>query len=138
MTTIPLQDAEPIPGRIPKIHEVSPPEATLPVEMPASPERAARDIDAIGVEGRPADPKWGPGSLVVAMLVGAGVVIAIAGFMAWFFGWAIGLAGLAIGLLAIMFNPVFGATILRAKDRKRVADKESKQNEIAIERSPSR
>ena len=41
---------------------------------------------------------------------------ALIGAGAWF-GWGVGLTMLAVGSLALVFNPVLSATAMRAKDR---------------------
>ena len=96
----------------------------LPVDMPASRAQAARDIDRIGVEGRPADAKAGPGLLTLelaALLVG--VVVLAAAFGAWA-GWRLGVIILVVGLLGLAANPVIAATGMRIRDRKQAAEDE--------------
>jgi hypothetical protein len=95
-----------------------------PLKMPASAERAAKDISDVSVEGRPADAKAGPSMLRLEMLgMLAGIVLVSVGIGFWA-GWGLGVAMLVVGTLALMFNPVLGATAYRAQDRKKAADQE--------------
>ncbi len=98
--------------------------AASPMVMPASAERAARDIAAIGVEGRPADAKSGPGMLRVEMLAMLAALIIIAVLVGIFAGWVLGSVMLVVGVLALVFNPVMGATAYREKDRRVAAERE--------------
>lgn len=108
------------------------PERSRPVENPGKDEQSvfimpgpeaevAEEVAAEGVEGRPADVRAGPRMLrselavIVVLLLGASV-----GLGAWL-GWLVGLAFLGFGTLALLFNPVVGATLSRARERDVVA-----------------
>lgn len=119
-------DAGPVPGRAldPAASEPAPKDGDMPLIMPASRSIAAEDISRIGVEGTPGDARSGPGllrlELVALVLILSSVAV---GAAAWL-GWAAGLAVLGWFALAIVFNPVFWATILRIKDRRRATHEE--------------
>lgn len=55
---------------------------------------------------------------MVAGLVGVAVLVGI------FAGWMLGGAMFVIGFLALMFNPVMGATAYREKDRREAVERE--------------
>lgn len=112
------------------------PPPALPVTMPASEERAARDIKNIGVEGRPADAKSGPGMLLIEMGVIVIAILLLALLVGIMFGWGVGLATGVIALLAVVMNPVFGATALRVRDRKMAADREHRDAARTIRTVP--
>jgi len=92
-----------------------------PMQMPAPPEVAARDVARIGVEGRPADAKAGPRMLRMQMLFFALGLLVLSGGVALWLGWQLGLALLVLSMLALLLNPVFGATGMRADDREKAA-----------------
>jgi uncharacterized oligopeptide transporter (OPT) family protein len=56
------------------------------------------------------------GMAVALLLVAVGVGI--------FFGWVLGTAMFVIGMLALLFNPVMGATAFREKDRRAAVERE--------------
>lgn len=95
----------------------------LPLSIDGSPESAARRVQAVSVEGRPADAKSGPGRLILEMGAMMLVVLIFAG-VGWIFDWRLGAAILAIGLLATLFNPVMWATANRVAERKVVTDED--------------
>ena len=97
----------------------------MPVTMPAAPEQAARDIANVGVEGRPADASSGPGLLRLEMLGMLAALVLVAAGVGMWLGWGVGLTMLGVGALALIFNPVLGATAMRTADRKRAADSEA-------------
>ncbi len=89
--------------------------------MPGPREEVAEEVAAEGVEGRPADVRAGPRMLWSELaIMGALVAAAAIAFGVWL-GWLGGLAAMAFGLLALVFNPVVGATLNRAHDRDVVA-----------------
>lgn len=92
-----------------------------PFIMPGPASEVAEEVAAEGVEGRPADVRAGPrmlwGELLIVLVL---VVGAAAGAGIWL-GWQGGLAVLAVGTLALLLNPVVGATLGRARDRDVVA-----------------
>lgn len=92
-----------------------------PLVMPGPREQVAEEVASIGVEGRPADAKAGPGMLWMELKIVGLIVLAISIIIGWWMGWAVGLAVLAISWLMLLFNPVVGATLNRAHDRKVVA-----------------
>ncbi len=103
----------------------------MPLHMPAPKAIAAEDISRVGVEGMPGDPRSGPGMLrleLVALLV---IFLLVAVGTAVWLGWAAGLAMLGWVGLSVVFNPVFWATMLRIKDRRRVTHEE-RANAITV------
>ena len=98
----------------------------VPMEMPASAERAAKDIADIGVEGRPADAKSGPGMLRLEMLGMLAALVVVAVLVGFFAGWVLGGAMFVIGFLALLFNPVMGATAYRERDRREAVEREQR------------
>jgi len=98
--------------------------------MPGPAESNASAIDAVGVEGRPADAKVGPGGLRL-MLIGGLLIVPIGAVIAglWL-GWAAAFAVLGFGLIAAMLNPVAAATLQRAGDRRRVLQTTGETNDI--------
>ena len=100
------------------------PKATSQLDMPAPPEQAATDIARAGVEGRPADAKAGPGWLRLELLAIAAGLILVSAVVGMWLGWGVGLVMLVVGTLALVLNPVMGATAMRAKDRQQAADEE--------------
>lgn len=102
-------------GTLPREREPRSVEAT-PV-MPGTPEQAATNVERVSPEGRPGVAVAGPGTLwltLAAIWLGLAVVALILSVM---LSWAVGLAVLAIGSLALMLNPVLGAVTQRAEDR---------------------
>jgi len=91
--------------------------------IPGTPERAARDVQAVSPEGRPGDPKSGPARIRSEMLVAALIVVVAVAASAIWVGWIAGVAALVIGGLALVFNPVMAAAGERAKDRVEVLDR---------------
>lgn len=119
-------------SRIDSIHETSGDAPATKDEnhvfiMPGPAEEIAEEVAAEGVEGRPADVRagprmlWGELAIVVALVVGSAVALGI-----WL-GWLAGLAGLGFGILALLFNPVVGATLNRAHDRDVVAQRRARR-----------
>ncbi len=92
------------------------------MKLSGSPDDLSAEIAHVGVEGAPADPKAGPGLLSLELGIAFVVLLLIAGVATWLLGWITGLAILAIGMVGMVFNPVVPATLLRARDRKDVAD----------------
>lgn len=94
----------------------------LEMTIPGPVETAARDVEAVSPEGRPAemDAKAGPGRMMmeIGLVVGLTAIVSI-GIAVWINVW-LGLATLALGLLAAVFNPVVAATAMRAGDRAKV------------------
>jgi hypothetical protein len=95
----------------------------MPMTLPLSKSQAATEIKEVGVEGRPADAKAGPGRLMLEIALGVAIVAAFGVAFGLWLGWPIGIAVLAIGALGLGFNPVIGAVAERAKDRKQVSDR---------------
>lgn len=92
---------------------------SMPMTISGTPEAAAEKVDHVSVEGRPSpgDAKSGPGKIRLEIILAIGVVVLITlGIGLWFGPWA-GLAALAVGAAAVMFNPVIGAAMLRVGDR---------------------
>src|SRR6185295_10048939 len=85
--------------------------------MPGPPEQAADEIEQLGVEGRPPDPRNGPGLLWSELGAALAIVVCLTGLLGWAIGWAAGIAALAISLIALVLNPVVSATMIRAHDR---------------------
>lgn len=137
MNTAPIPENDPIPVTNTAARRSVPEPPAMPVSMPAPPEVAARDIKAIGVEGRPADAKSGPGMLLIEMGGIALGVLILAVIVGLAFGWGVGLAAGVIGVLAIAMNPVFGATVLRTRDRKIAADIEAGERAGTLVRNES-
>lgn len=98
------------------------PSSAFKLKMPGTASESAQDTAAVGGEGTPPDPRAGPGvlwrELVLVLLLLTGLSIA-AGL--WL-GWAPGIVSFAISLIALLMNPVIGATIARAHDRRVVID----------------
>jgi len=90
--------------------------------MPASRERAAREVDDAGPEGRPSFPKAGPGMMIPGLIIFAVVIVSAAVFIGMRFNWYAGLGALGLGLLAILVNPVVGAVLGRRGDRQKAVD----------------
>lgn len=103
-------------------------EEKAPLVMPGPPQQVAEEIAQIGVEGRPADVKAGPKMLwyELAFIVGLIVVMAV-GVGLWL-SWFAGFVVLGLGFLALLFNPVVGATLARARDREVVAHRHIHQS----------
>lgn len=99
--------------------EPSEPEHVFIMQGPA--EEVAEEVAAEGPEGRPADVRAGPRMLWSELAIMAGLVAAAAVAFGVWLGWLAGLAAMAFGLLALVFNPVVGATLNRAHDRDVVA-----------------
>ncbi len=85
--------------------------------IPGTPEQAARRVEAVSVEGRPADAKSGPGTLWIELGAAALVIIAGATAVGLWFGVLGGVAAFFLGLLALLANPEVAAAILRVRDR---------------------
>ena len=80
-------------------------------------ERLADEIAKASPEGRPAYPGLGPKG-IWAMLAGAALLIVVAGLIvAIVENRSLGLTATVIGLVLFVANPVFWASILRAKER---------------------
>lgn len=94
--------------------------ADATVVMPGSSEQIAAETAAVSPEGMPADPKAGPRGLRLELLVAVVAVSAISIGLGFWFGPAVGVVTFLIAGLFLLFNPVFGATMGRAKDRKEV------------------
>jgi hypothetical protein len=111
-----------------------PDDRSMPMKMPAPPEQVARDVRRIGVEGRPTDPKSGPGMMRLEMLGLLVLVVAAAGAIGLWAGWGIGMAVLAIGMLALFFNPVLMAAAVRTSERKQAVEEERGESAKRSER----
>lgn len=92
-------------------------EPKMPITMPGSPAQAAEEIRQVGVEGVPADAKAGPRLLAWELVLMVAVLIAASLAAYWWLGWAFGVGVFAFFVIACMVNPVFWATITRARDR---------------------
>jgi hypothetical protein len=90
--------------------------------MPASPERAAREVDDAGPEGRPSIPKAGPGLMIPGLVLFAVVIVGAAVLIGMRFNWYAGLGALGLGLFALLVNPVVGAALERRRDRQKAVD----------------
>jgi hypothetical protein len=82
----------------------------------------AQETADVSPEGRPGDPKTGPAGLRLEVLLGFFVVVCIAVALGLFMNVLAGVLALVIGTLAILFNPVVGATTQRANEREAVAE----------------
>ncbi len=92
--------------------------------IPGSAEQAARDVQAVSPEGRPADPNAGPAKLRGERVIAALLVIAIvAAASVYWIGWFAGIAALVVGGMALFFNPVMFAAGQRAEDRAEVIER---------------
>ncbi|MCC6678563.1 MAG: hypothetical protein IT436_15625 [Phycisphaerales bacterium] len=110
-----------------RAEHVEPEEAAHVFIMPGPREEVAEEVAAEGVEGRPADVRAGPRMLWSELaIMGALVAAAAVAFGVWL-GWLAGLAAMAFGLLALVFNPVVGATLNRAHDRDVVAHRRTRR-----------
>lgn len=89
--------------------------------MPGPREEVAEEVAEIGVEGRPADVRAGPRMLWSELLIAIGLVVAASVAVGIWLGWLAGLSMLGFGTLALVFNPVVGAALNRARDRDAVA-----------------
>jgi hypothetical protein len=98
--------------------------SAVPMTMPAPAPQAAEDIARVSVEGRPADAKSGPGMLMLEMGFILVLVAAVSVATGIWVGWGLGVAMFVVGSLALMCNPVIGATAMRARDRQEVAKQE--------------
>jgi hypothetical protein len=65
-------------------------------------------------------------------------VLILAALVGLTFGWGVGLAAGVIGILAVVMNPVFGATVLRTRDRKIAADIEAGEQAGTLVRNEPR
>ncbi|MEK6701881.1 MAG: hypothetical protein AABZ53_06435 [Planctomycetota bacterium] len=101
----------------------------LTVVMPGSAEQNAQEIKAISPEGRPADPKAGPGALYGFLLL-AILLLAVASLASvpWL-GWAGAAMGLGFGALALCFNPELAATLSRAAERRHVLENRKRDHD---------
>jgi hypothetical protein len=98
-------------------------QASMPMTIQGPRDEIGHEIAALSPDGEPAHPKDGPGTLAASVgLVALGVVL-IAVALGWWLGWAGGVAALAIGAVAVLFNPSVIATLFRMKERKTVADR---------------
>lgn len=129
----PVANAQPAPATTaneappPSTDAGTPADGDMPLAMPASPAVAADDISQIGVEGKPGDPESGPGLLRLEMIGLIVLFIAIAIGAGMWLGWATGAAVFAWLALAVVFNPVFLATMRRIKDRRLAVQKERQE-----------
>lgn len=98
--------------------------------MPATAEQAARDIQRESVEGRPGDPTSGPALLRMELYLLLGVLLVIAVGMGIWVGPMLGIATFVVGALALVLNPVAGATAMRIGDRVDAAEKELRRTEV--------
>ncbi len=89
----------------------------MPMSIPGSQEEAAEEVDAVSVEGRPADAKSGPKFLWIEIALVSVIVVAGAVAVAVWIGAFAAIAAVFLGLLALLANPSVGAAILRTKDR---------------------
>lgn len=92
------------------------------VTIPGDPEVIAEETAQVSPEGRPGDPKTSPKGLRLEVLFGYFIVVCFAAALGWWVNPVAGVLALVIGTLAILFNPVVGATSQRANEREAVAD----------------
>jgi hypothetical protein len=90
------------------------------VTMPGDPQRAARDIARVGVEGEPAVPNEGPAAVARSMLILTAIVFFGCAMVGLLWSWEAAIVGMAIAALGLVFNPVMIAALLRRKDRVKV------------------
>jgi hypothetical protein len=86
-------------------------------------EEVKAEIAQVGVEGKPADgdAKAGPGSLLMTLGIFFSLIVVAAITVGLLVNWATGLAILGVGCLGLLLNPLFAATLMRARDRQDVA-----------------
>jgi hypothetical protein len=93
----------------------------MPMSIPGSQEEAAEEVDAVSVEGRPADARSGPKFLWIEIaLVGVIVVAGAVAVGVWIGAFA-AIAAVFLGLLALLANPSVSAAMMRTKDRDEAA-----------------
>ena len=96
--------------------------------MPGSAEENREKIAAVSPEGRPGDPKSGPGTLYLLLVMAAlGVTITVAIIAPWI-GWPAAVMTLGFGIFAFAVNPEVFATFQRAKDRREVLDHDAREH----------
>jgi hypothetical protein len=126
----PGNDAAPArPGRAPSapahVGENDDPYKTPPAPtlvMPGPQEQVKDEIAQIGVEGRPADGKAGPGSLLLTLAALFCLLVIASVIVGMTVGWATAAAVFGVGCLGLLLNPLVAATLLRARDREDVAE----------------
>ena len=90
--------------------------------MPGDADEVARETAQVGVEGEPADPKVGPGAILLG-LAGVFVLLVIVSLvLTWTVSSTTGVAVFAIGSLGLVFNPVVTAALMRARDKQDIVD----------------
>ncbi len=104
--------------------------------IPGTAEQAAREVEAVSPDGRPADAKSGPGTVWLEVGVAALIIIAGATAVGLFFGVVGGLAAFFLGLLALLANPSVGAAMLRARDRSAAIDRADHRGPIQETHQP--
>ena len=113
----PAETAEPE-GSDPSRFPAHPP----PLVMPGDADEVARETAQVGVEGEPADPKVGPGAILLG-LAGVFVLLVIVSLvLTWTVSSTTGVAVFAIGSLGLVFNPVVTAALMRARDKQDIVD----------------
>lgn len=90
------------------------------IVMPGTSADVAKETAAISPEGLPGDPKTGPRGLRLELIVAVLGVAAVSVGLGIWFSPAVGVVMFLIVGLFLLFNPVFGATLGRAKERKEV------------------
>lgn len=93
-----------------------------PMVMPGNPDEISKEISRVGVEGTPADPKVGPGAILLGLgtifagVVIAGVIVSITVDV------PTALMVFGIGCLALVFNPLVWASLMRARERQGIVE----------------
>jgi hypothetical protein len=109
---------------------------SIALSIPGTSEQAARDVEAVSPEGRPADAKSGPGTVWMEVGVAALIIIAGATAVGLYFGVVGGLAAFFLGLLALLANPSVGAAMLRTRDRSEAIDRVEHRHPVHESREP--
>jgi hypothetical protein len=109
-----------VPGEGPAPHAARP---ALPLTIEGSKEEVGREIAELGPEGKPANPKAGPGLLAIELGIAAVLLGVVALVMGLWLGWPAGIALFVIAMMGLAFNPAALATLFRMKDRKTIANR---------------